>query len=57
MDSLAGVVVYTLVVGMLESSMSVLTIYIFLGILTERRQGFAPTNAYTPGPAGRCVTW
>jgi len=52
-DSLAGVVVYTLVVGMLESSMLVLTVYIFLGILTERRQGFAPASAYAPGPAGR----
>lgn len=53
MESIVGTVVYTLVIGMLESSMSVLTIYIFLGILTERRQGFAPTNPYAPGPAGR----
>lgn len=53
MDSLVGVVVYTLVLGMLESSMTVLTIYIFLGILTEHRQGFAPTNSYTPDPSGR----
>lgn len=51
--ALAGVVGNTLVVGMLESSMSVLTVYIFLGILTERRQGFAPTNAYAPEHAGR----
>lgn len=52
-SSLASIVGYTLVGGMLESSMSVLTIYIFLGILTERRQRFASTSAYAPGPAGR----
>ena len=38
--SLAGLVVQTLVGGMLNSSMTVLTIYIFLGILNEQRHGF-----------------
>jgi len=52
-DALAAVLGYTLVAGMLESSMLVLTVYIFLGILTERRQGFAPTSAYAPPSAGR----
>lgn len=52
-DSLAGVLGYTLVAGMLESSMTVLTVYIFLGILTERRQGFAAASAYAPGRAER----
>ena len=44
-----GVVAYSLVIGMLESSMNVLTLYIFLGILNEHRQGFT-TRTFTPGP-------
>lgn len=39
--SLAGLVVQTLVEGMLGSSMTVLTLYIFLGVLNERRQAAA----------------
>jgi hypothetical protein len=35
--------------GLLESSASVLTVYIFLGLLRERRQGFG-TRAFTPDP-------
>lgn len=42
--------VQALVSGMLSSSMFVLTVYIFLGILNENRQSFA-ANPYTPGPA------
>ena len=38
-----------LVTGMLNSSMLVLTVYIFLGVLNEHRQGFG-THAYTAGP-------
>ena len=47
--SLMALVVQTVVGGMLNSSMSVLTVYIFLGILNERRQGFE-THALTPEP-------
>ena len=39
--SLAGLMVQTLVEGMLNSSTTVLTLYIFLGILNERRQAAA----------------
>lgn len=39
--SLAALVVQTLVEGMLSSSMTVLTLYIYLGILNERRQAAA----------------
>jgi hypothetical protein len=46
--SLTGLVVQTLVGGMLNSSMIVLTVYIFLGILNERRHGFG-APAYTTG--------
>jgi hypothetical protein len=46
---LAALVVQTLVGGMLNSSMFVLTVYIFLGILNERRQGFE-SRAFTPAP-------
>ncbi|HEY0173431.1 MAG TPA: hypothetical protein VGB98_20640, partial [Pyrinomonadaceae bacterium] len=48
--SLVATLVQMLVGGMLSSSMSVLTVYIFLGILNENRQGFA-SNAYAPRAA------
>jgi hypothetical protein len=48
--SLVTLLVQMLAGGMLNSSMFVLTVYIFLGILNEGRQGFA-TNAYAHGPA------
>lgn len=47
--SFVSLLVQMLVGGMLNSSMFVLTVYIFLGILNENRQGFA-ANAYVPGP-------
>ncbi|MCA1620980.1 MAG: hypothetical protein LC795_17070 [Acidobacteria bacterium] len=47
--SFAPMLAQMLVGGMLSSSMFVLTVYIFLGILNENRQGFA-ARAYTPGP-------
>ncbi len=47
--SLVSLFVQMLVSGMLNSSMFVLTVYIFLGILNENRQGFA-SNAYASGP-------
>ncbi|MET0624664.1 MAG: hypothetical protein ABW250_16930 [Pyrinomonadaceae bacterium] len=47
--SLLLTLVQMLVSGMLSSSMFVLTVYIFLGILNENRQGFA-ANAYAHGP-------
>lgn len=48
-SSLAGLVVQTLVGGMLNSSMIVLTIYIFLGILNERRHSFSAAASATAG--------
>ncbi|HEX8281874.1 MAG TPA: zinc finger Ran-binding domain-containing protein [Pyrinomonadaceae bacterium] len=48
--SLVQLLVQMLVGGILNSSMFVLTVYIFLGLLNEHRQGFS-TNAFTPGPA------
>jgi hypothetical protein len=50
--SLAPSVLQAVVVGLLDSSASVLTVYIFLGLLRERREGFA-TRAFTPEPAAR----
>lgn len=47
--SFVALLVQMLVSGMLNSSMYVLTVYIFLGILNENRQGFA-AHAYTPDP-------
>jgi hypothetical protein len=40
LGSIAGVIVLTLVSELLKSTTFVLTTFIFLGILTERRQGF-----------------
>jgi hypothetical protein len=39
----------TTVLGMLNSSLDVLTVYIYLGLLRERRPGFQ-THTVTPGP-------
>jgi hypothetical protein len=47
--SFVSTFVQMLVGGMLSSSISVLTLYTFLGILNESRQGFA-ASAYAPGP-------
>lgn len=47
--SFVPLLVQMLVGGMLGSSTYVMTVYIFLGILNERRQGFA-ANAYATGP-------
>jgi uncharacterized membrane protein len=47
--TLPALLVQMLVDGMLSSSMFVLTVYVFLGILSENRQGFA-ARAYAPGP-------
>ena len=48
-NSLVPMLAQMLVGGMLNSSMFVLTVYIFLGILNENRQGFE-ARAYAPGP-------
>ncbi|HEX8500947.1 MAG TPA: hypothetical protein VF659_10195 [Pyrinomonadaceae bacterium] len=48
--SAASLLVQLLVGGMLNSSMFVLTVYVFLGILNENRQGFV---ARAFAPAGR----
>jgi hypothetical protein len=48
--SLAGLILQTLVGAMLGSSTTVLTLYIFLGILNERRQSSVPP-AVAPAPA------
>jgi hypothetical protein len=47
-----ALVIRTLVDGMLNASMSVLTVYIFLGVLNERRQNFA-ASASAAGPGAR----
>ncbi|HEX8146983.1 MAG TPA: hypothetical protein VF591_07370 [Pyrinomonadaceae bacterium] len=47
--SLAGLVAQTLVGGMLNSSMTVLTLYIFLGILNERRHASGADAYATAG--------
>jgi hypothetical protein len=47
-----ALVIQTLVGGMLNASMSVLTVYTFLGVLNERRQGFA-ASALAAGPGAR----
>lgn len=47
-----ALVIQTLLDGMLNASMSVLTVYIFLGVLNERRQGFAAA-AFAAGPGAR----
>ena len=51
-DTLPAMLVQALVGGMLESSAHVLSVYIFLGLLNERRQGFE-AGAFTPAPAAR----
>lgn len=48
-DSLAPLLVQAVVVGMLNSSADVLGVYVFLGILGERRGG-SETRAFAPGP-------
>ena len=48
-EMLPALLVQAVVGGMLASSSTVLTVYIFLGILQERRQGFE-TRSFTPGP-------
>lgn len=48
----AQLLVQMLVSGMLNSSMSVLLVYIFLGILNENRQGFE-ARGFAPAPAAR----
>jgi hypothetical protein len=47
LGSIAGVIVLTLVSELLKSTTFVLTTFIFLGILTERRRGFA-NHVVTP---------
>jgi hypothetical protein len=47
--SLGAVLAESLVGGMLNSSATVLTVYIFLGLLNEREGGFE-TRAFTHGP-------
>ena len=51
-DGLAPLLIQSLVGGMLNSSANVLTVYIFLGLLKERHQGFR-TRAFTPESAAR----
>src|SRR5215204_4654645 len=47
--SLPSFLVQTVIGGMLNASMFVLTVYIFFGILNGSRQGFG-TRTFTPGP-------
>ena len=49
LDPLPTLLLQTVVVGMLNSSLHVLTVYIYLGLLRERHTGFQ-ANAFTPGP-------
>jgi hypothetical protein len=53
-DAFLVMLVNALVTGILNSSTAVLTVFIYLGILHERRQGF-DTRAFTsaPGPSER----
>ena len=46
---LVPLLIQSLVGGMLNSSANVLTVYIFLGLLRERHEGFR-TRTFTPGP-------
>lgn len=49
---LAPLFIQSLVSAMLNASANVLTVYIYLGLLRERDEGFAPSG-YAPGPAAR----
>lgn len=49
LDMLPTLLLQTAVVGMLNSSLHVLTVYIYLGLLRERQTGFQ-SNAFTPAP-------
>jgi hypothetical protein len=49
LDLLPTLILQTAVLGMLNSTLHVLTVYIYLGLLRERRSGFH-TNTFTPGP-------
>ena len=49
LDLLPMLLVQTAVLGMLNSTIYVLTAYIYLGLLREHRSGFS-TNTFTPGP-------
>ena len=49
LEPLPALLLLSTVTGMLNSSMDVLTTYIFLGLLNERAHGFE-TRAFTPGP-------
>jgi hypothetical protein len=49
LDLLPTLLLQTAVIGMLNSSIHVLTVYIYLGLLREQRSGFR-TNTFTPGP-------
>lgn len=46
---LPSLLLQSVVVGMLNSSLNVLTVYIYLGLLRERESG-SQSNAFTPGP-------
>lgn len=48
-DLLPTLLLQTAVLGMLNSSLHVLTVYIYLGLLRERQSGFQ-TGAFTHGP-------
>lgn len=53
-DALLAMLVNALVTGILNSSTAVLTVFIYLGILHERRQGFdTRTFTYASGPSER----
>lgn len=49
LDLLPKLLLQTAVLGMLNSTLHVLTVYIYLGLLRERRSGFR-SNTFTPGP-------
>jgi hypothetical protein len=49
LDLLPTLLLQTAVLGMLNSSLHVLTVYIYLGLLRERQSGFG-ADAFTPRP-------
>ena len=49
-DSVAPLILLVLIQQMLKSTTTVLTVFIFLGLLHEHRHGF-DTRAFTPQPA------
>lgn len=49
LDLMITLLLQTAVLGMLNSSVHVLTVYVYLGLLREHRGGFQ-RHAYTPGP-------